>query len=77
LVAFIHQPELEKQFKATTFDSNLGFIKALTEAIKVVPNTILLASLPESELEAGGTMGRQPLQSLENFFARVESDGTQ
>lgn len=73
LVAFIRQLELGKQYKAGTFDSNISFIQALTEAMKAVPNAILLASLPESELEAGGSMGQQALQSLEKYFARVEN----
>ncbi len=73
LVAFIRQLELGKQFKAGTFDSNISFIQALTEAMKAVPNAILLASLPESELEVGGTMGQRALNSLEKYFARVEN----
>lgn len=73
LVAFIRQLELGKQYKAGTFDSNISFIQALTEAMKAVPNAILLASLPESELEAGGNMGKQALNSLEKYFARVEN----
>ncbi len=73
LVAFIRQLELGRQFKAGTFDSNISFIQALTESMKAIPNAILLASLPESDLEAGGTMGRRALNSLEKYFARVES----
>lgn len=73
LVAFIRQLELGKQYKAGTFDSNISFVQALTEALKAVPNAILLASLPESELEVGGTMGQRALNSLEKYFARVES----
>jgi len=73
LVAFIRQLELGKQYKAGTFDSNISFVQALTEALKAVPNAILLASLPESELELGGTMGQRALESLETYFARVES----
>lgn len=73
LVAFTRQLELGKQYKAGTFDSNISFIQGLTEALKAVPNAILLASLPESELEVGGTMGRRALESLETYFARVES----
>ena len=73
LVAFIRQLELGKQFPAGTFDSNISFIQALTEALKSVPNAILLASLPESEIEVGGTMGQRALESLEKYFARVES----
>ncbi len=73
LVAFIRQLELGRQFTAGTFDSNISFVQALTEAMKEVPNAILLASLPESELEAGGTMGQRALNSLEKYFARVEA----
>lgn len=73
LVAFIRQLEIGKNFKAGTFDSNLSFVQGLTEAMKAVPNAILLASLPESELEVGGTMGQRALNSLEKYFARVES----
>ena len=73
LVGFIRQLELGKQFNAGTFDSNISFIQALTEAMKTVPNAILLASLPESDLEAGGIMGQRALNSLEKYFARLES----
>ena len=73
LVAFTRQLEVGKQYKAGTFDSNISFIQALTEALKAVPNAILLASLPESEIEVGGTMGHRALESLEKYFARVES----
>ena len=73
LVAYIRQFELGKQYKGGTFDSNISFVQGLTEALKAVPNAILLASLPESELEVGGTMGQRALNSLEKYFARVES----
>ncbi|MBW0295953.1 hypothetical protein B4P00_06855 [Shewanella xiamenensis] len=73
LVAFLRQLEVGKQFNAGTFDSNITFIQALTEAMKAVPNAMLLASLPESALEVGGTMGQKALDSLEKYFARVES----
>lgn len=73
MVAFIRQLEIGKSYPAGTFDSNVSFIQALTEAMKAVPNAILLASLPESEVEAGGTMGQRALEALEKYFARVES----
>lgn len=73
LLAFIRQLELGKSYPAGTYDSNISFIQALTEAMKAVPNAILLASLPESELEVGGTMGQRTLNALEKYFARVES----
>ncbi|MEN8130516.1 MAG: DUF499 domain-containing protein [Pseudomonadota bacterium] len=73
LVAFVRQFEMRKQYRAGTFDSNVSFIQALTEAMKAVPDAILLAALPESDLEVGGSMGRRTLNSLEKYFARVES----
>jgi len=73
LVAYIRQLEPSKQYQGGTFDSNISFIQALTEALKTVPNAIMLASLPESDLEVGGDMGRRALNSLEKYFARVES----
>ena len=73
LVAYIRQFEPGKQYKGGTYDSNLSFIQALTEAVKTVPNAILLASLPESDLEAGGEVGQRALNTLEKFFARLEA----
>ncbi len=72
-MAFIRQFEPGKQYSAGTFDSNISFIQALTEALKAVPNALLLASLPESDLEVGGNNGQRTLNSLEKYFARVES----
>ncbi|MEW8418461.1 MAG: DUF499 domain-containing protein [Candidatus Thiodiazotropha endolucinida] len=62
-----------KQLNAGTYESNLKYIQALTEAFKVVPNAILLASLPESETEVGDTFGQKTLAALEKHFGRVES----
>lgn len=73
LVAFMRQLEHGRSYVAGTFDSNISFIQALTEAMKAVPNAVLLASLPESEAEAGGVMGQLALNALEKYFARVEA----
>ena len=73
LVAYVRQLEPGKSYPGGTFDSNITFIQALTEAMKGVPNAILLASLPESETEAAGTQGQRALNVLEKYFGRVES----
>ena len=62
-----------KSLNAGTYEANLKFVQALTEAFKLVPNAILLASLPESEAEVGDTFGQSTLVSLEKHFGRVES----
>ena len=73
LVAYVRQFEPGKHYTGGSYDSNISFIQALTEAMKSVPNAMLLASLPESELEVGGALGRQALAALEKYFGRVES----
>lgn len=73
LLGFIRQLEPGEQYKAGTFDSNISFIQALTEAVQLVPNAILLASLPESELEVGGVNAQRALQTIEHIFGRVEA----
>lgn len=62
-----------KQLNAGTYEANLKFVQALTEAFKTVPNAILLASLPESETEVGDSFGQKTLTALEKHFGRVES----
>jgi len=73
LVAYIGQFEEGKSLSGGTFESNLAFVQALTEAAKLVPNCIVLASLPESELEAGSTRGAKALAALEKRFGRVQA----
>jgi uncharacterized protein len=73
LVAYIRQFEAGKTLAGGSFDSNLTFVQALTEAMKAVPNGVLLASLPESEQEAGGGQGVAALKALEHYFGRVQA----
>jgi predicted AAA+ superfamily ATPase len=51
----------------------LSFIQALTEACKLVPNVMLLGSLPESEVEAGSQRGVAALRALEKTFGRIQA----
>jgi uncharacterized protein len=73
LVAYIRQFEEGQQLTGGSFDSNLSFIQALTEALKAVPNAVLLASLPESDKEAGSQHGVKALASLAHYFGRVQA----
>lgn len=73
LQKFISDLTPGKQLNAGTYEANLKFIQALTEAFKTVPNAILLASLPESETEVGDSFGQNTLVALEKHFGRVES----
>ncbi|MCL4551940.1 MAG: DUF499 domain-containing protein, partial [Candidatus Marsarchaeota archaeon] len=73
LVAYIRQFPDGQPLSGGSYDSNLSFVQALTEAIKLVPTAIMLASLPESEVEAGSNRGVATLQALEKTFGRVQA----
>ncbi|MFL5329184.1 MAG: ATP-binding protein [Gemmataceae bacterium] len=72
LVAYIRQFQ-DGQLSGGSYDSNISFIQALTEATKLVPTAVVLASLPESDLEAGSIHGVKVLRALEKTFARVQA----
>lgn len=73
LVAYMRQFPDGQSLTGGTFDSNQSFIQSLTEACKLVPNAILLGSLPESELEAGSQRGVSALRALEKTFGRIQA----
>jgi predicted AAA+ superfamily ATPase len=56
-----------------SFDANLSFVQSLTEAVKASPGTLLVASLPASQIEVGGEGGQEALARLKQTFSRVES----
>jgi predicted AAA+ superfamily ATPase len=45
LVVYIRQFVESQALSGGTYDSNLSFIQSLTEAAKLVPNAVVLASL--------------------------------
>lgn len=73
LVAYVRQFDEGKSLTGGTFDSNLSFVQALTEALKAVPTAVLLASLPESDKEAGSQRGVKALEALAHYFGRVQA----
>lgn len=73
LVAYFRQFAGDKKLVGGTFDSNLSFFQSVTEAVKAVPGAVLLASLPESDTEAGGAVGQRALEQLEHVFGRIHA----
>lgn len=73
LVAYIRQFPEGQTLSGGSYDSNLSFVQALTEAAKLVPTAIMLASLPESDVEAGSQRGVATLRALEKTFGRVQA----
>lgn len=72
-VAYIRQFEAGKSYAGGTFESNLAFIQALTEAVGHEKTACVLASLPESDMEAGGDRGKHALKAIEHIFHRLEA----
>lgn len=72
-MAYFRQLPENNVLPSGSFGTNLSFIQSLTEAVKSCPTAILLASLPESEAEAGDTKGERTIQILGKVFGRVHS----
>lgn len=63
----------EKHLPAGTFDNVLSFIQEITEAAKASKRSIVIASIPASEIEIGGAAGQEALVQIEHTFGRIES----
>lgn len=72
-VAYLRQVYKVEGLPSGSFDANLSFVQALTEAVKASPGTLLVASLPASQIEVGGEGGQEALSRLKQTFSRVES----
>jgi len=72
-VAYLRHLYKAEGLPAGSFDTNLSFVQALTEAVKVSPQTFLVASLPQSQIEVGGEGGEEALKRLRQTFTRVNA----
>ncbi len=61
------------ELPAGSFDNLISFIQELTEAARASRRSMVVASLPESEIEVGGDAGQQVLTQIEHTFGRMES----
>src|SRR5581483_6514447 len=58
---------------AGSFDAQFTFAQALAESARSVPGTLLVVSIPASDIEVGGEGGRAALERLKNVIGRIES----
>jgi len=72
-VAYVRQLYGKDGLPGGSFDANLTFAQALTEAARAVPHTMVVASIPTSDIEVGGEYGKEALERLKNVFGRMES----
>jgi Protein of unknown function (DUF499)/Swt1-like HEPN len=68
LVAYVRQLDNER------YEAHLSFIQSMTEAAAQSDNALIVGSLPESDIEAGGgEKGLDTLRRLEKLFGRTQS----
>ncbi len=72
-LAFVRQTYNVDGLSGGSFDANISFAQALTEAARQTTRTLVVASIPASDNEIGGEGGRMALERLKNVFSRVES----
>ena len=58
---------------AGSFDNFISFIQEITEAASASKNSMVVASIPESNIEIGGEAGQKALEAIEHTFGRKES----
>ncbi len=73
LVAYTRNIYKKNDLPSGTFDSIMTFVQALTDAVKRSKNSMVIASIPESDIEIGGEGGSAALERIEHIFKRVEA----
>jgi len=72
-VAYVRQTYGKTGLPGGSFDTNMTFAQAITEAVRATPGALLVASIPSSDIEIGGEGGKEALTRLKNTFGRMES----
>lgn len=72
-VAYARQLHDQADLPAGSFDTHFTFAQTLSEAAKAADRTLLVVSIPSSDIEVGGQRGRSALERLKNAIGRVES----
>ncbi len=73
LVAYAKKLYGAKNLPAGTFDNFITFIQEVTEAARASKNSLVVASIPESNIEIGGEAGQTALEAIEHTFGRMEA----
>jgi predicted AAA+ superfamily ATPase len=73
LVAYARNLYGVERLPAGSFESIMTFTQSLTEAVKRSDESILLISVPASDIEIGGEAGKVALETLSHVIGRIES----
>ncbi|MGC8488904.1 MAG: DUF499 domain-containing protein, partial [Clostridia bacterium] len=71
-VAYVRQLYQRTGLPGGSYESALTFTQALTEAVTQTDRTLLVVSVPASDIEIGGEGERAALAGLKNILSRVE-----
>ena len=72
-VSYARQLHVENDLPAGSFDTHFTFAQTLSESAKNADRTLLVVSIPSSDIEIGGNRGQDALDRLKNAIGRVES----
>ena len=73
LVAYARNVYDVPNLPSGSFGSIMTFVQALTEASRRSKRSLVVAAIPESDMEAGGEAGRIALERIEHTFGRLET----
>jgi len=74
LVAYAKKLWKKDDLPAGTFDNLISFVQEITEAARASKNSLVVASIPESNIEIGEEEGgHRALEAIEHTFGRMES----
>ena len=73
LVAYARNIYNVEGLPSGSFESVMTFMQALTESIKRSEESMLLISIPESDIEVGGKAGKDTLNTLSHIVGRIEA----
>lgn len=72
-VAYARQLTDDTSLPAGSFDTHFTFAQTISECARDSKNTMLVVSIPASDIEIGGERGQQALSRLKNAIGRVEN----
>jgi len=72
-VSYARQLNEQSNMASGSFDTQFTFAQTLSESAKNARNTLLVVSIPSSDIEKGGEKGHEATERLKNAIGRVES----
>ncbi|MCJ2542490.1 Swt1 family HEPN domain-containing protein [Thermostichus vulcanus] len=72
-VSYARQLHDQNDIAGGSFDTQFTFAQTLSESAKNAKETLLVVSVPSSDIEIGGDRGKEALDRLKNAIGRVES----